>query len=44
VTLNVEMFPYRFGDTFDFDSGSMAVDPESDNGGFPNIVCHIVYM
>jgi hypothetical protein len=30
VTLNVEMFPYMFGDTFGFDSGSMVVDPESE--------------
>ena len=38
VTLNVEMFPYRFSDTFGFDSGSMVVDPESGVSGFPNIL------
>jgi hypothetical protein len=38
MTFNVEMFSYRFGDTFGFDSGSMIVDPESGIGSFPNIL------
>ena len=38
VTLNVEMFPHRFSDTFGFDSGSMVVDPKSCIGGFPTIL------